>query len=98
MMADPLAVEPIPGKLMLDVPENALSRLDAYEDPFYNRIIVTVETMIGPYDAEAYILPADRPELMSDAPWSLAWFEETALPRFWEQHFGSSRDETRNEH
>ncbi len=91
--ADHLAVDPIPGTLMLDVSQEALCLLDAYEDSFYIRKKVTVATALGPREAEAYTLPRDRADLLSDEPWSLAWFEETALARFWEQHFSIPRDE-----
>lgn len=96
IMADPLAVEPIPGTLVLDVSKSALCRLDAYEDPFYVRTNVTVATPGGSFEAEAYVLPENRADLMSDEPWTLAWFEATALARFWEEHFSIPQDESTN--
>jgi len=90
--ADASAIEPVPGNLMLDVSDEAMARLDAYEDFFYIRTSVKVETPEGPREAEAYVVPPNRTELFSDDPWTLNWFEETALARFWERNFGGPLD------
>jgi gamma-glutamylcyclotransferase (GGCT)/AIG2-like uncharacterized protein YtfP len=87
MMADPQAMEPIPGALVLNVSTETLRLLDAYEDTFYVRRNVTVTTPEGAAEAEAYILTEERADLMSDAPWTLDWFEKAALARFWKEHF-----------
>lgn len=80
----------VPGLLVLDVPETALKRLDAYEDSFYERREVAVSTSeLGDVPAHAYCIRAtDAPALLTGEPWTLARFEETALERFWSRTFG----------
>jgi len=79
------ASESVPGRVALDVDAECLARLDAYEDGFYRRERVSVATADGPLEAEAYrIPPEDAPAILGDEPWTLEWFEATALGRYLE--------------
>ncbi len=89
IVESPATPEKVNGKVYLDVPVPAVKRLDAYEDSFYDRrpLMVTADGH-GDLSADAYCLSKDKAAaILSPDPWTLAWFEETALARFWERHF-----------
>lgn len=76
------------GRVFFDVPAGALQRLDRYEDAFYERVAVTVATCDGPVFADVYRVPAtEAAAIISEDPWSLAWFEENGLQNFLENVF-----------
>ncbi|MEM6278350.1 MAG: gamma-glutamylcyclotransferase family protein [Verrucomicrobiota bacterium] len=79
----------VPGRIFFDVPANALQRLDLYEDAFYERVAVDVQTEEGCFEAEVYRAPADKADaIVSEDTWTLKWFEENGLERFLENVFG----------
>ncbi|MEX2580650.1 MAG: gamma-glutamylcyclotransferase family protein [Verrucomicrobiales bacterium] len=79
----------VPGRVLLRVPSEALSRLDAYEDAFYVRKTIEASTADGVVEADAYVVPGDRAdEVLSDEIWTLEWFEREALDRYWHRLFG----------
>ncbi len=44
----------VEGQLLLDVSDDELRALDAFEAPKYKRVVVTVETAAGPSEAWVY--------------------------------------------
>lgn len=76
--------ESVAGKVVFEVPDLALRRLDAYEDAFYRRSKVYPETADGSrVSAQAYLVPVEVAELwLSDEPWTLEWFEANELDHF----------------
>ena len=89
IVESPEATEKVKGKIFLDVPDLAVKRLDAYEDNFYDRrALIVTAAGLGELSADAYCLSYEKAAaILSPDPWTLAWFEETALTRFWERHF-----------
>lgn len=83
-------LDSVPGLVVLEVPDFALRRLDAYEDSFYERRELIVKTeKLGEVPAQAYcIRRTEAPSLLSGEPWTLAEFEATRLERFWARTFG----------
>ncbi|MEM9016654.1 MAG: gamma-glutamylcyclotransferase family protein [Verrucomicrobiota bacterium] len=79
----------VPGRVMLNVPESAIQRLDAYEDTFYERVEVEVSLRGSPMRADVYRVPKpSAAALLTDETWTLEWFEEHALERYWKRLFG----------
>lgn len=79
----------VPGRIHLDVPPEAMRRLDAYEDSFYER--AEVEVLCGEtlQLADTYRIPRGLEEqVLSSNPWTLEWFVESALPDYWIRVFG----------
>lgn len=73
----------VPGKVYFDIPMTALQRLDLYEDAFYERIEVEVETESGTVKAQAYRAPRDNAHaIISGESWTLEWFEKNGLDDF----------------
>lgn len=63
------------GLVYLDVDENAIARLDRFENDFYVRQAIRVECVDGHQRlAECYVVPAERREVLSDEPWTGADF------------------------
>ena len=78
----------VSGKVVLDVSETAMTRLDAYEDSFYERELVKVSTSSGTLEAFVYVVPQNIAEdILSNHTWTLEWFEREALDRYWERLF-----------
>ena len=80
----------VSGKIFCDLPEEAMRRLDAYEDTFYERHEVEV-LLAGEKtkSAHAYVVPEkEAPKILSSSPWTLEWFEEHALETYWARLFG----------
>lgn len=78
----------VPGRVFFDVPAPALQRLDLYEDAFYERVTVSVQTANGPVDADAYRVPGENAKaVVSGDTWTLEWFEQNGLERFLENVF-----------
>lgn len=75
----------VPGRVALGVSAEALARLDAYEDAFYERREVAVETGGGLLAAEAYVVVQQlAPGLLGEEGWTLKWFRREALDRYLE--------------
>ena len=56
------------------------SRLDAYEDCFYERMGLTLLDRRGnPVESDAYVVPERHRDVLSDEPWTLEWFREHAM-------------------
>ena len=89
IVESPEATEKVNGVIFLDVPDLSVKRLDAYEDSFYDRRSLNVTAAgLGDLSANAYCLSTNSDaSILSGDPWTLAWFEEAALARFWERHF-----------
>lgn len=89
IVVSPESLEKVTGKLFRDVPEIALKRLDAYEDSFYDRRTLMVDAAgLGCVPADAYCIAEDKAAaILSVDPWTISWFEETALTGFWERTF-----------
>jgi hypothetical protein len=79
----------VSGAIRFDVPKDAIDRLDSYEDRFYQRDTVEVACDGGTISAQTYRVPTPLvAELVSEDRWTLAWFEQNALERYWNHHFG----------
>jgi gamma-glutamylcyclotransferase (GGCT)/AIG2-like uncharacterized protein YtfP len=71
------------GLLYCGLDEDALQRLDAFEDDFYRRQTLKVATLAGEIvAAEVYVVPPEQESILIRAPWSLEAFRETALEGF----------------
>jgi gamma-glutamylcyclotransferase (GGCT)/AIG2-like uncharacterized protein YtfP len=81
----------VSGRVFLEVSDDALRRLDAYEDTFYDRRTIIVRVPDGSeLEADAYCVPVEKAAaILSDEVWTLAWFEANALDRFWSRAFGT---------
>lgn len=89
IIEDPVAPDPVPGRVVFGVSEEIVRRLDAYEDDFYERISVRVDTGSGPVEAHTYrVRGSEAAEILTAEPWTLEWFEGEALGRYWERVFG----------
>ncbi len=76
---------PVSGVVYFDLDEDLLTRLDAYEDSFYER--VTVEAILDdsgePVSCQTYIVPAYlRAKVLTDEPWTSEEFEALHLEDF----------------
>lgn len=89
IVEDPDADRPVPGRVIFDVPAGAMESLDSYEDLFYERVGVEVETATELVSADVYrLLPNLETEILSEDGWTLEWFLEHAYPRYWDNVFG----------
>lgn len=84
------ADDEVPGRLIHDLDVSTMRRLDAYEDRFYERVAVDVETERGEtVVADAYRVPPDlAEEILSSQRWTLSWFRAVAEDRYWNRLFG----------
>ncbi len=77
----------VPGRIFTGLDEEVITRLDAYEDDFYVRREVTLLDARGnPLESQAYVVADAFREGLSSDPWTLEWFEETALERYASHH------------
>lgn len=60
--------------MVFEVGPVALAALDRYEDPCYERRTVEVETVAGPVQAYAYVIPEDRRHLLEARDWDLDYW------------------------
>jgi gamma-glutamylcyclotransferase (GGCT)/AIG2-like uncharacterized protein YtfP len=83
----------VPGILYLDVDPETIARLDRFEDDFYRRQPITVNTDDGrELAAEAYIIPVDQRHLLTAEPWTAEEFEKCGdLARFAARYKGFQR-------
>jgi gamma-glutamylcyclotransferase (GGCT)/AIG2-like uncharacterized protein YtfP len=63
------------GVVYLDVDHASLTRLDLFEDDFYERQTLWVDCADGPRRAaEAYVVPPQNLHVLTDEPWQRATF------------------------
>jgi gamma-glutamylcyclotransferase (GGCT)/AIG2-like uncharacterized protein YtfP len=86
----------VQGVVYLDVDEDALSRLDRFEDEFYERMTLPVVCDDGiKREVEAYVVPEERRDVLTDAVWSPDEFVARGdLTRFTQQFQGFGRIES----
>lgn len=73
----------VEGVLYWNLDEEMLFELDAYESEFYSREPVKVTTNSGQtVDCQAYIVPADRHDMLSDERWDADWFAKHKLASY----------------
>ena len=72
----------VSGVLYLDLDEDVLFELDAYESDLYERIPVIVATEAGPFECTAFVIPDSRREALTDEPWDANWFKEHQLKKY----------------
>lgn len=78
------------GRVALDISTEALRRLDAYEDDFYDRLPVKVSVSGIVYDADTYVIASSMAaETLSTESWTLDWFEKNALDNYWNRVIGA---------
>lgn len=71
------------GVLYLDVPADALARLDAFEGELYRRTPVTVECQDGQHlPADTYVFRPEHAHLLLPGDWDEAAFEREGRARF----------------
>lgn len=79
----------VSGRIFFDLSPDVIDRLDRYEDAFYERVDVSVLSVEGTDEAQTYRIPRSSSALLlTPEKWTLHWFEEEALPRYWERLFG----------
>lgn len=72
-----------PGRLYFDLDTDDWARLDAFEDTFYRREMVEATDAQGQlHRACAYVVMPDHRDVLSEAVWDAAWFEQHALADF----------------
>lgn len=77
----PAIGEKIIGTLWLDVSEEEILQLDAFEGSDYQRVIVNVSDLAGqPY--AAYFYQWNRDDGLVDQPWDLDWFKRSGISEF----------------
>jgi gamma-glutamylcyclotransferase (GGCT)/AIG2-like uncharacterized protein YtfP len=83
----------VPGLLYLNLDEESLERLDAFEDDFYRRRPIRVTCEDGrALDAEAYIVPPESAHLLTDEPWTPQEFQARGnLAEFVSRYSGFNR-------
>ena len=68
----------VPGIVYLDVDEDAVARLDQFEDTFYRRQSVPVACDDGRLrEAQAYLVPEEHRAELTDEPWTYQAFAES---------------------
>ncbi|MBR0566373.1 gamma-glutamylcyclotransferase [Azoarcus sp. L1K30] len=73
----------VAGILYLDVPADALARLDAFEGEQYRRSTVTVRCDDGRHlPADTYVFRSEYAHLLLPGEWDLAAFERDGRARF----------------
>ena len=68
-------IDVVHGVIYLDVGDDAIRRLDQFEDDFYQRQAVTVLCDDGPpREAQAYVVPHERRDVLTTELWSADQF------------------------
>jgi len=80
------------GVLFRRLGPDPVRRLDAFEDPVYERRTVRVLAGAEAVAADAYVIPAGSRHLLDTVDWSLEGFREHDLDRFLETHGGWTED------
>lgn len=71
------------GTLYLNVDPVAMRKIEHYEDTCYIKQQVMVQTEDQQqYEAWAFVIPADKPQLLSDKNWDQQHFVKHHLPTF----------------
>ncbi len=71
------------GLVYLDVDEEALFELDAYESDLYERITVEATTAEGQaIECQAYVIPKSHHKALTNELWDAAWFEQHELTNY----------------
>lgn len=71
------------GKLYVEIDPITLTKLDLFEDDFYQRSTLGVMAETGErIDAEAYLIPEQHYSLLDETPWDLERFIALHLDRF----------------
>jgi len=85
--------EPVAGIVYLDVDDEAVARLDRFEDEFYVRRAIPVACDDGRLrEADTYIVPEDRRAELSDELWTCQAFADSGdLDRFMARYKGFLR-------
>ena len=79
------------GRVVFDVPGNALRRLDRFEGKWYERVPVEVETDLGRCQAEVYRFhPSQRFRILPQE-WALEEFQRRHLHGFLRRYRGFAR-------
>jgi gamma-glutamylcyclotransferase (GGCT)/AIG2-like uncharacterized protein YtfP len=70
------------GVLYLDLDDDALFELDAYESDLYDRIPVIAATDEGPVECTAFVIPDSRRHALSNEVWDAERFEKHQLAKY----------------
>jgi gamma-glutamylcyclotransferase (GGCT)/AIG2-like uncharacterized protein YtfP len=71
------------GRVYFAVDDEAIGRLDWYEDNYYERRCLEIETEAGKIvPAYAYVIPAALASLLDQVTWNENWFIENHLESF----------------
>jgi len=84
---------PVAGIVYLDVSDDAVARLDRFEDDFYQRCTVAVVCDDGRLrEADTYLVPEQRRAELTDEPWTCQAFAESGdLSHFMARYKGFLR-------
>jgi len=93
IVATPTPLDDVPGLVYLDVDDEAVARLDEFEDDFYERRTVSVVCDDGQRRvAQAYVVSEERRHVLSDEGWTTREFlDSDGLHRFFEGFAGFQR-------
>lgn len=70
------------GLLYLDLSDDVLFELDAYESDLYERIPVIAATEAGPIECTAFVIPESRRHALTKETWDADWFKEHQLKKY----------------
>ena len=88
IVPDPTQAAGVPGRVILNVSDTAVRRLDRYESDLYDRLVV--DAILSTNDtvkAHAYVVPEHNADVLSGEQWNLEWFMENAFKDYWNRHF-----------
>jgi gamma-glutamylcyclotransferase (GGCT)/AIG2-like uncharacterized protein YtfP len=85
--------ETVPGVVYLDVDQEALARLDQFEDEIYRRETVPVTCDDGHLrEADTYVVPPEHRPALTEEPWTCEAFAQSGdLGRFMLRYRGFAR-------
>jgi gamma-glutamylcyclotransferase (GGCT)/AIG2-like uncharacterized protein YtfP len=72
----------VEGRIITDLSQMENNRLDSYEDPFYLRTRVKVRVDEQLLQAETYVIPQEKKNLLSSQLWTWDEFERKYLEDF----------------
>jgi len=70
------------GKVYLDLDEDSLFELDAYESDLYERRAVVVAAEHGPLECTAYVIPESNRRALTSEVWDAEWFRQHQLAKY----------------
>jgi len=83
----------VDGLLVLNVSNADMVVRDRFEDEYYSRQRVTVETRVGElYDAETYVFRCKYQNLLGTAEWSIEEFRDSGIGDFMAGYEGFLRN------